>query len=521
MGALGIRARFPMGMFLGHVGVGQRSPYPDVTRLHAALMHAAGKGLTAVVRDGDLRPSEAALVALRWLEEHPPTALEHPLMMAVARESALSWRAEGVHEGGRAAPRERKTLRAQSDATALAGPIGWGWQEDVPDEVLETLRVLCEDVSCLGEADSPVVLEVGDIQPTHLARGGVNELTRWAPGEIRLSTPVRGRVTELEAAYEKSRPSKAPTPALDRHSWTQQPGAPAPARTLIRDIAYAPIEPPRRIEPWTSAIVLNVDRELRPEERVRWCVAVHRSLASLLQEARPVVTGAYAEGEKQPANRVAIHYVEATFLPGDDTTGGGFVVMVPAVAEPTDLAPLERAARALKQVYLRRTDAVTVRGVTTLDPGDFWPAPAPGMRRLWSPVPGLVPETRRQRRGEARWTLEDAALLAVGHAFRDRLEPLDTGDRYRAVIGQVRGWGVEVHDVRRIADSRVERYAHKTPPGVVVQPYTATFDLTDLVGERTLFALGQSRHLGGGLMYPVDYPAAVIEAMRGATGAAR
>ncbi len=520
MGALGIRARFPMGMFLGHIGSGQRSPYPDVTRLHAALVHAAGKGLTAVARDGDLRPSEAALAALRWLEEHPPTALEHPSMTAAARHSALSWRAEGVHEGGSAAPKERKTLRAQSDATALAGPIGWGWEEDVPGEVLETIRALCEDVSCLGEADSPVVLEVDDINPTHLATGEVNELTRWAPGEIRLSVPVGGRVAELEAAYEKSRPSRAPTPALDRQSWTQQPGAPVPARTAIRDIAYAPIESPQGTEPWTSAIVLSVDRELRPQERVRWCVAVHRSLASLLQDAQPVVTGAYAEGDQQPANRVAIHYVEAAFLPGA-ASGGGFVVMVPPVAERTDLAPLERAARAIKQLYIRRTDAMTVRGVTTLGLDNFWPAPAPGILRLWSPVPGLVPETRRQRRGEARWTLEDAALLAVGHAFRDRLDPLDPGDHYRAIVGQVRGWGVEVHDVRRIADSRVERYAHKTPSGVLVQPYTATFDLADLVGARTLFALGQSRHLGGGLMYPVDYPAAVIEAMKGAAGAAR
>jgi len=519
MGALGIKARFPMGTFLGHIGAGQRSPYPDTTRLHAALMHAAGKGLTAVARDGDLRPSEAALAALRWLEENPPTALEHPSMTAVAHRSALSWRAEGVHEGGSAAPRERKTLRSQSDATALAGPIGWGWQ-DVPGEILETIRALCEDVSCLGEADSPVVLEVGDIQPTHLATGEVNELTRWAPGEIRLSTPVLGRVTELEAAYEKSRPSKAPTSARDGHSWTQQPGAPTPARTAVRDIAYAPIEPPPPTETWTSAIVLRVDRELRPEERVRWCVAVHHTLVSLLQDARPVVTGAYAEGDQQPANRVAIHYVEAAFLPGDPS-GGGFVVMVPPVAEATDLAPLERAARSIRQVYLRRTDAMSVRGVATLGLGDFWSAPAPGMRRLWSPVPGLVPETRRQRRGEASWTLEDAALLAVGHVFRDRLDPLESGDRYRAIVGQVRSWGVEVHNVRRIADSRVERYAHKTPSGVVVQPYTAMFDVADLVGERTLFALGQSRHLGGGLMYPVDYPAAVIEAMKGAAGAAR
>lgn len=518
MGALGIRATFPMGTFLGHVGAGQRSLYPDAARLHAALVHAAAKGSTAVVRDGDLRLSETALTALRWLEEHPPSALEHPPMQAVSRQSAMSWRSEGVQEGGEAARKERKRLKAQSEATALAGAIGWGWQEDVPDNVVATIRTLCEDVSCLGEADSPVVLEVADIQPTHLATGHVNVMARGMPGEIRLTSPVRGRVTELERAYEESRPRKGPTLAGDRHSWSQQPGAPSPSRDAVTQIRYLPLNPTPRPEPWTAAVVLHVDRELPPEERVGWSVAIHRSLASLLPEARPVVTGAYASGARQPANRVAIHYVESVHLQGA-TFGGGFVVMVPPVAEPTDLALLERAAHALRHVYVRRGDAMIVRGVTTLDPGNFWATPAPGVRRLWSPVPGLIPEARRQRRGKSRWTLEDAALLAVGHVLRDRLDPPGPGDRYRDVVDQVRTWGVEVHHVRRIPDSRIERYAHKTPAGVVVQPYTATFDLANLIGDRTLFALGQSRHLGGGLMYPVDYPTPVVQAMKGEPGA--
>lgn len=520
MVALAIQATFPLGTFLGHVDDGQRSPYPDTARLHAALAHATGKGSTAVARDGDLRPNETALAALRWVEEHPPSALEHPAMQPTARGSALSWRAEGVHEGGKSRPTERKTLKPQSDATALAGPIGWGWQEDVPDDVVRTIRALCEDVSCLGEADSPVVLEVVDIEPTHLTTGWAKELAKRLPGEIRLTSPAGGRVAELEAAYEESRPHNPPTAARDGHSWGQQPSAPSPPRLAVHDVGYVPINEPQRAEPWTSAVVLHVDRELPPAARVRWCVAMHRSLAAHLQEVRPVVTGAYPEGVARPANRVAIHFVESTFL-GSGPTAGGFVVMVPPVAEPTDLAPLEQAARSIKRIYVGRDSEMTVRSVSTLDPTDFWPPPVAGLRRLWSPVPGLVPETRRQRRGETRWTLEDAALLAVGHLLRERLDRITHGDRYRAIVEQVRAWGVEVHGVRRIADSRVERYAHKTPEGVVAQPYTATFDLDDVMGERALFALGQSRHLGGGLMYPVDYPAAVVEAMKESTGATR
>lgn len=520
MAALAIRATFPLGTFLGHVGDGQRSAYPDTARLHAALLHSAGKGSTAVVRKGDLRPSEAALTALRWLETHAPSAVEHPAMQPVALQSAMSWRAEGVHEAGKPDPAERKTLKPQSDSTALAGPVGWGWEEDAPDNVVDTIKALCEDVSCLGEADSPVVLEVIGIAPTHLRTGLSKELAKRLPGEIRLTSPAVGRVAELENAYEQSRPQQAPTPVRDQHSWGQQPGAPSPPRLAVHDVGYVPVNPPPRAQPWTAAIVLHVDGALSPPDRVRWCVALHRSLAAHLQEARPVVTGVYPAGAAQPANRVAIHYVESVFL-GRPAGAGGFVVMVPPAAEPTDLAPLELAARSMRRLYVGPEDEMAVRGVSAINPADFWPPPAAGMRRLWSPVPGLVPETRRQRRRETRWTLEDASLLAVGHLLRDHLDPIATGNRYRAVVEQVRAWGVEVHDARRIADSRVERYAHKTPTGVVVQPYTAIFDLGDRVGERALFALGQSRHLGGGLMHPVDYPASVVEVMQESSRAPR
>jgi len=43
-------------------------------------------------------------------------------------------------------------------------------------------------------------------------------------------------------------------------------------------------------------------------------------------------------------------------------------------------------------------------------------------------------------------------------------------------------------------------------PGSVVQPYRAEVMLGDLAGDRTMVAVGQSRHLGGGLLVPCDLP---------------
>ena len=49
-------------------------------------------------------------------------------------------------------------------------------------------------------------------------------------------------------------------------------------------------------------------------------------------------------------------------------------------------------------------------------------------------------------------------------------------------------------------------YAHKMPKGVTAQPYTALVSVGDLLGDTGLAAVGQSRHLGGGLLVPADLP---------------
>jgi CRISPR-associated protein Csb2 len=53
----------------------------------------------------------------------------------------------------------------------------------------------------------------------------------------------------------------------------------------------------------------------------------------------------------------------------------------------------------------------------------------------------------------------------------------------------------------------VGRYVHRTAEGTVIQPYRATVRLGGLAGQQTVVAIGQSRHLGGGLLVPLDLPA--------------
>lgn len=509
MPALEIRARHPLGVFRGHHGGGGSvSGFPDTARLHAALIHAAGTGSTAVIDGRHLRPSERAIRALEWLESHPPSELSLP-QTRILSTGCVVYREEGVFEGGATNPRPRKVAKSQSDGVALPASTGWGWRwEDAPEDVIDTIGRLCEDVSCLGETDSPAVLELAPTDATHTIAPEVGEL---ASGDfMRVATPLAGRFDELESAHRASQTPARPT-TVDRHTWSQTPGSHRPPRDKVRPVAYAPVAPSRdaRDLPWTHAVVLPVHGKVTiPDtDRVLWATALHAAIASRLgDDAPPLVTGTYPKGAARPANRVAVHLMDLHDAEGDEMRTC-FVVMIPAGSSHDDIAWLAYALHRIDQVYVGRRRSGSVqqmelgRPSTVQELETFWPAPAAGKRRLWRPHPAFVPEVRRQ---PGDWTLSDAAMLSIAFVVRDQIGSASGRDRYRQLVDRVRDRGVSVSQARRIADSRVERYAHRMPKGVPAVPMVADVDMADLVPSRALFAIGQSRHLGGGLMWPVD-----------------
>jgi CRISPR-associated protein Csb2 len=58
--------------------------------------------------------------------------------------------------------------------------------------------------------------------------------------------------------------------------------------------------------------------------------------------------------------------------------------------------------------------------------------------------------------------------------------------------------------VQPLRTSSVDRYVHKVNEHAVVRPYRAVLSLGGLAGDRVVQAIGQSRHLGGGLLVPRD-----------------
>lgn len=467
MREVGLTARFPLGVFQGRLTDGStRDPFPDVSRLHGALMQAAGKGVTAVERDGDLRPSEHSLKALRWLDEHPPDGLELPALVPTnsGQRELVSYRAEGVLEKKGTALVDRKTRSNLKNRIAVASRIGWLWR-NMPDDVAGVLEALCADVSCLGEADSPVVVEIAPVAPTHWRAERASQLGR--DRGLRVGCPEFGTTDQLEQGYDAEHPVRRPSLSADRYSPSRLP-SPSAVIHRRRIVVYQTPGEASPATPWSRALVLACDVPLPPPNRITWSVALHRLIAARIGDAAPPsITGNYPVGHPRPANRVSIHALDASLAKNVGCATSAMVILVPRNIDSQDLARLTAAVAG--EPRLRSSLGGTrLRLVKEVAADEFWQPPRPGTTRFWSPEPAMVSETRRQQDDQSeRWTLSHAALLSLGFVFKDSLPPMSGKHGYWSLYREVRERGARAHNVRPVADSHVERYAYKYPKGAI------------------------------------------------------
>ncbi|MDO5083100.1 MAG: type I-U CRISPR-associated protein Csb2 [Arachnia propionica] len=504
----GIVARFPLGVFRGHNPDGSIAPLPDTARLFSALLNAAGQGDTAVITDSDTTPSDEAVTALKWLEENPPDHLHLPATRR-PRKDTETYREEGIINQ----QRERaKTLRHTS-GTALDGPVAWLWETGIPTDVASTLDTLAADVSCLGEADSPVVLEVGEAEPTHhLDR----EATAFSRGGTRVRSIAPGRLDALEAAYRESR--KKPRSESTKESAETtflHPIPDAGTTTLLYRRTSKPATPVDGFVPWPLVVILPVTSGTTVTERtaVRWCVTLRAALLSHLgDDAPPAITGRYPENVPKPSNRVALQYLPAGLAAHHGIEGPAFLVMIPHGIDPVDEVNLVRRVKSIRSL---RNGLGTQRLGTSkeVSGAQFWPADPPAT--LWKPLTPLIPEVRPrdQRCGQGPWTHYDTLNLSLGFLLRDNLgEELranqetaeDPKATWRHLSDAVEELGFTVQDLYQLKDTQVSDFVHKTPQGMVIQPYRALLELPESMNHTTILALGQSRHLGGGLLIPTS-----------------
>lgn len=513
MAPVSITAYFPLGVYHGHAPDGSPEPIPSPARLFAALVSVAHTGTTAKP-DGQAAPDIDKV--LTWLEEHPPNGLHIPSMIRVQSDNRIIYRKTGTIEKAR----PKTAAKAISDGYAANGAIGWLW-DDMPDDVRHALARLCEDVPCLGGMDSPVVMSTEPVEANWRLDPAA---TAFTPGGLRLRVAAPGRTGVLRELYSQSRPLKPPSASADAFHPTGDSVRTFPtSEECLRTVRYEAVKPVNNDEsPWGDVLVFSAadgtERAFSAERRLGWCVAFHKALIKRIGEgAPPVVTGHYQRDLVAPANHLAIQYVPASVLAQSTLKAasgapGAFLVMLPSDIGDDDRAVIWRALIGMTQVRSRWAEARLHQLGEVADARTFWRPPADGTRRLWSPTPVAVPEVTRQR---GKWTFEDAILLSLGFVWRDHLEAVPKGTQgYRSLAAQVREHGAGAMWYHRITRNP-SSYAHKMQRGMTAQPYTALLSAGDLLADTELAAVGQSRHLGGGLLVPADLPAELAQSVVG------
>ncbi len=499
-----IEAELPLGTYQGAAADGRTERMPSVVRLHSALLCAAGFGPRAVPDGEQLRPCDADEAALRWLEENPPDGVVIPEITVTGVEG-IAYRDDGTLYGRPGKSLTVKKLpKAPGTSVAVAGRFVWSWREDPPAGIRTALTALCGDVPYLGTTESPVRLTAGtdEVELTHHAKRDAGLFT---PGGLDISVCRPGRTAELVAAHElrAAMPREPKSPyGTDEASTSDEP-----PREAVRPLRYMPLEEPVTGVPWSQVILLPLSAAVEPRYRVRWAVAVHRALVDILDEnAPPLVTGAYPDGTARPANRLAVHLLDkkAPVLGGFDGQGA-IALLAPAGAAAADLEVLDQAVASLRTIRGPRGRLMRVTGQARVVSGArFWAPPAPGRLRLWCTAPATVPDTRGVRGAE--WTFAHAALLSLGFVFKGQLPSVaGRGDAYYLRLAEaVTEAGAAVVRTEALRTTDVGAYVHRVNDHAVVRPYNAVVWLGDLAGPQTVVAIGQARHMGGGLLVPYD-----------------
>ena len=503
MSTMGITVRFPLGVYQGHRADGSPDPFPDPLRLQSALLNAAAVGTNTV--DSADGISTKALEALHWLENNPPVGLRLPEHQWVGDSKGIF----AYRKVSSINAKHRVESRSISDGVAMESSIGYSW-ESVPSSVIDTVEELIADVPYLGEAQSLAVLELNDVTPTvTLAEG----MSPFDAGGMRVGIALPGRTEYLRDSFNSQYPKKLPTAAKDKFKSSELPLS-APKTDKYCGVArYIPVEEAEVDSPWTSAILLDVSGPIIPrKDRVEFCTAVHKAIVKAIgYGASSFATGKYLNGETRPTNRLAIQYLPGDLLRRFATPALGLrdskiALMIPKGANPLEVQELAFALTAVNRVWTRSQQrSLRFTGEVVQTKG-FW---AVGQRTssTWRTEMPVVPETRpvSSKHWPTEWTLGDAGLLSVGFVWKNQL-PYDGGgeSRYVALRNAAESNGAKVLSARSQVKDPL-RFIHKLPRGVTARPWNGLIDLGAFADPTELIAIGQSRHLGGGLLVPTHF----------------
>lgn len=522
-----ITAEFPLGFYQGADSSRNIEPIPTPNRLFSALVSAAGESPLAETTEAGLAISAQSRDALKWLEHNPPQHITVPENIQSSHD-VTAYKVLGLRADAKYGNPVAKNAIERS---ALAGRVVWYWDTPPTPAIAEHLSLLTAEVPYLGEAASPVTLQATTIESDDVNKEcnyslvpEEDSLTSLQHNSVAVPIPLPGRLESLEEAFAHSRSPVRPSmdKLIQNEYETYQPWPDA----QIQDRWYAPVLiPPQTPDPWDEVFILEVEPS-NPHTKwvpqaadiTRWCVALHRTLVYAHGYGAPaVLTGKAARGLPRSANNTAIHIVHQTDQVNHDWQPGGssaFVVAIPSDTSESDRAAVYLALqKSLKQtIWFNRNTRVRVTNISHVSGASFWSQPQPLTKRFWLTRPLSIADTRpiKTNFDGARWSLQDAALLSVGMVWRDYFGVSGRGESFYQELSHAASKAVKVLANQRVHGQDLPRYHHRSHANTLIAGYTALLDLNGLLSPEGFAAIGQSRHLGAGLLVPVDIPIAAL-----------
>lgn len=527
---IAVHAGFPLGYYQGRTAAGIPEEWPSPLRLYSAFVDA----VYALLPDAeDLGVTAASLMeALKWFEGRAPDGVVLP-ECRLSSPGPRAYRELGIVSTAnkQTRPGKKSSVPARR-ISALGGDVVYWWDEQPPESLHRPLDLICAEVPYLGERDSVVAIwkSITDHSPSLTHYRTQRSFSSTKRSRI-LHYAGTGRLDGLHRAFLLATEGKAPTTSQDHWKTSESEIVPENVTEGAESAIYAPPRPVSS-SPWDAAFVVETHREgtagenvavggwsPKEDERVAWSVALHRALVKQIGWDVPqVVTGKYADGlADRPANNLMIQILPAEWSPlvQEKSSATFLVVALPRGTRLDEVAAVAQALGAVRSIYAGRLGKLNVDSIHRVSASDFWKPPAAGFERWWMPYPLVMTETRPQgsrEDGGKRWGIAEALALAVGFVWRDSLPELSptASQRYWRAVEQVRDLGLQIRHTSRVADRNLSKYVHRRRPGSLLTGVGGLLQLGELGSDTQLAAIGQSRHLGTGLLLPVDFPVGSI-----------
>lgn len=559
MPSLVISARFLMGLYQGRDSSGEPERYPTTDRLFKALLSVAC--LNFGYTGKDCPENEEISESLHWLESNPPDKIRLPFAIHSDGHGAVAYRDKGFPERDNKTKKYREKMASSPAMSAYRYQDGdaleWIWSNPPSERITRCLENLCEEIPYLGESCSKVhvvarVREDDTETPGQRSRTFVKDDATGLEAlnsHIFINCPTQGRLDELCGNYKKLNSKRTSNKevkeltAKETNLLAETPKGRSVSAVAYRGEGLDMQDSATMAPPWDRAILMPVhmasshsEWQPRQSQTVRWAVAMHRFLIRKWGFGAPAtLTGRYMKipGIAQPANNVAIHVLSdslgqeflSKLLPSVRHNVPAFLILIPREMSTEDFAELCDICQRSQgsSLYCGHDLETLVFGkADILADSTMWQEPADDRVRYWKPVPFAMAETRAftDPQGARKWRARESVALSIAHVWRDSFgtQSERTGhwakeQGYWAAADAVLDDSspVQIIDARPTFRTHMEDYAHHVQESNVLRGCNALIQFSeDFSNECCAAAIGQTRHLGGGLLVPVDVPRDLI-----------